>query len=230
MGHGEAQQGLEIKGRSRAPFGGLVRAPALRDHISFRLRAGKAHGPFGEVFRIRTEGMIETGPVVLPGDDGREFDQLRVAEAVSQFVEESVRHFDRRVRHGIGVLEHQYFFLRKDGAGAVIGKGFNLLGGNAFVSADRRPNINSKRTADQRGDAQLGKVLEVRGGHATAGERLFHLSVAPENFGMMSRDLHRSHDFAELAPGHGIDKAGEETAEPSLVAGFRTGNARHESS
>ena len=126
-------------------------------HGSDRQRTIRA---FAEALGLEAEGVIEAGAVIFPRDHGREFDQLSFVELGAQALKELVGNFDGRVRHGISVGEHALFDVGKHGAALVLGQSFDFLGGDAVLSADRRPNVNSKRTADERGHAQGGKFLE----------------------------------------------------------------------
>lgn len=87
-----------------------------------------------------------------------------------QFVEERLGHLDGRVGHDIGILQDQPLFIREDTAGGVISELLDLLRRDAFMSADRRPDINSKGTPDERGDAQFREVLELGRNEATASQ------------------------------------------------------------
>lgn len=115
---------------------------------------------FAEAFGLEAKGVIEAGAVIFPSDHGREFDQLGVIEFFAQALEERVWDFDGRARHGVGVGEDALLDVRKQRTVLVVGQSFDLLGGDAVLSADRRPDVNSKRTTDERGYTQGGKLLE----------------------------------------------------------------------
>ncbi len=66
-----------------------------------------------EILRLDPESVIESRPVILPGNSGRQFDQLRGGEVLLKFVKEFVGNFDRRERDGIRVAEHQLLQFRK---------------------------------------------------------------------------------------------------------------------
>lgn len=168
-----------------------------------------ADGDLSKVFGLGPEGVIESRPIVFPRNDRGEFHQLRLAETGAQVIKKTVGQFDGRLCHGVGVLQHQTFLFGEHGTGAIIGERFNLLGGDAFLSAGRRPDVNSKRAPDQGGNAQLGEMLKVRGSNVTAGKRLLHLPVTPEDFGVVSDDLNRGNDLAQLALRHEVDEASE---------------------
>ena len=123
--------------------------------------------------------MVEPRPVVFPSQSRREFHQLCRCEPLAQPGKQRVRNFDRSLRHAVGIFQHQLFGIREVQAGAVAGQRFDLLRGDAALSADRRPDINSKRTPDQSGDPQLRQFLQARTYQAAGDERLLHLTVAP---------------------------------------------------
>jgi hypothetical protein len=190
----------------------------------------RAHGSFAEVLAFDAKGVVVPGPVILPGDCRGEFDQLCGGELLAQTSEESLGDLDRRLRHGVGVLENQSIQVRKVVTAAVIGKGGNLFGGDAVCSADGRTDVDSKRTPDESRDAEFRKVFQLRVHQFAAGLGLFHLSIPPEDCGMMRGHLKRHDQAAESAFGQGIKPSNEEPAEGSTGVSGSTGNAGHRSS
>ncbi len=138
--------------------------------------------------------MVKTRAVVFPRERSRQFHELRIIELFAQLHKQRVWNLHRSLRHAVGILQDELFRLGKEDAVAVVGQRCDFFRRGAVGSADRRTNVNSKRAADERGDAQLRQVLEGRV-HQVAGEkRLFHLAVAPEKFAVMRDDLHGRHN------------------------------------
>jgi hypothetical protein len=87
-----------------------------RRSITLRVpeRRQGAEVAFGEALRFQAEGMVKSGPVVLPGNGSRQLDHLGVAEVRPQFHEYFVGDLDRSVGHGIGILENQPLQFREE--------------------------------------------------------------------------------------------------------------------
>jgi len=172
--------------------------------------------------------MIETGSIVFPGDVSGEFHQLRVVELLTQAYKQSIGNLRRRVGHGVGIGEHDFFQIREHAAGWVVPKRFNLFLRDAAMSADGRPDVDSKRTPDSRGHTQGGEFLQRRIEAMARGECLLHLPISPKNCGMVCRDLHRHDVASQLALRERVDDAGEETAREALPGRIGTGDTGHE--
>lgn len=121
----------------------------------------RAHRPFAEVGGFDAEGMVKPGAVVLPGDSGRQLNQLRGIETRFELIEQSIWDFDRSARHGVGVGERELFGFRECRATGIVGKGLDLFLRDAVFSADRRGDVNSKRTSDKRGSAQACQLFQI---------------------------------------------------------------------
>ena len=110
-----------------------------------------ARGSLAEPLGLDSEGTIEAGAVILPGDRRGQLDQLRRSQVLFERMKQFVGHLDGRVRHRLGVPQHQLLQLRKRGARFEIRQVGKLRFGDPFFSADGRTNVNSKRTADEHG-------------------------------------------------------------------------------
>lgn len=64
---------------------------------------------FGEALGGNGESAVETGAGVLPGNDGREFDQLGLREVMTKGGIKFVFHVGRSAGHGDGQAEYGLF-------------------------------------------------------------------------------------------------------------------------
>ena len=71
--------------------------------------------------------MIEAGPVILPRDGCRQFNQLCGGELCAQFVEERFRYFNRSLSHVIGVVQNEFLQIRKQPIYPVVLQGCDLF-------------------------------------------------------------------------------------------------------
>jgi len=113
------------------------------------MRRQRAISSLAESFTLQSEGVVEPRPIILPGNGSRELHQLRVIEGFPQSREELIRHFHRRARHDVSIGENQLFDIGEHRARRIVGQSPYFFFGNAMLSADGRPDINSKRTAHQ---------------------------------------------------------------------------------
>jgi len=120
-----------------------------------------ANGSFCEILRFYSERMVVSRPVVLPCNRRRQFHQSRLGETLTQTREQRVRNFHRNSRHRVRVLQHQSLKLGKVKVGSITVQIRNLLARDPMLSAHGRADVDSKRTADQRGHAQFGKALQL---------------------------------------------------------------------
>ena len=120
----------------------------------------RADGSYAEPFCLDPERVIEARAVILPGNHRGEFDQLRFIEPGSQAGEQRLGDFDRSGRHRVSVGEDDFLCLREQCTAAVIVEVLNLLLRDATLSADGRPDVDSKRAADQGRNAQRRQFLE----------------------------------------------------------------------
>ena len=158
---------------------------------SIRSRWHRTERPFAEALGFETERVIEPCPVIFPGDVGSEFHQLHFIELGVKLGQQSLGNFGWRVRHCIGIGEDNLLGLREQAAALIVVKVRNLFLRDAVLSADGRPDVDSKQTAHQRRDPQSRKLLQ-RPIDAMAGQkRLLHLPVSPENCRVMRRHLYR---------------------------------------
>jgi len=103
--------------------------------------------------------MIEAGAIVLPGDRGREFDELRLVEVFAQAGKQSIGDFHWSLGHAIGIFQGEPLQRREIQVRAVVMKIGNLLGRDAGRSADGRADVDSKRTPHQGCDAELDQAF-----------------------------------------------------------------------
>ena len=113
-----------------------------------------------EAFPFDTERMIKARPVIFPGDGRREFHHLSLVEYLAQLRKQRIRNFDWSSRHERGIFENKLLGRGEQTTLLIMGQGFELFRGDAVLSADRRPDVDSKRTPDQRCNAQAREVLE----------------------------------------------------------------------
>jgi len=125
-----------------------------------RAHRQRAEGSLAEAFALDTKRMIKARPVIFPGDGRREFHHLRLVKCLAQFREERIRHFDRSPRHERGIFENEFLRRGEQTTFLIMGQGFELFRGDSVLSADRRPDVDSKRTSNQRRYAQAREVLE----------------------------------------------------------------------
>ncbi len=114
--------------------------------------------------------MVKPCAVVFPRQRGRQFHELCIVELLAQLRKQRVWNLDGSLRHAVGIFQDQLFRLGKEGAVAVVGQRCNFFFRGAVGSADRRTDVDSKRTTDECGDAQLREVLQP-GIHQLAREK-----------------------------------------------------------
>jgi len=186
-----------------------------------------ADGAVAEVLAFDSDGVIETGAVVLPGDSGSKFYQFCISEALAQACEECIGNFDWSTGHGVGVLEDKPFQVREVETGPVVVQVGNLLTGDPAFSADGRADVNSKRTAHKGCDAKFGKTLQFGIDQLAAHLRLLHLEISPEDFGVMRSYLNGHDDPAETPASQKVYEPYEQAAKWAAHVDGRTRNACH---
>src|SRR5579864_4164250 len=125
-----------------------------------RAHRQRTEGSIAEAFALDTERMIKARPVIFPGDGGGEFHHLSLIECLAQFREQRIRQFDRSPRHERGIFENKFLGRGEQTTLLIIAQGYELFRGDSVLSADRRPDVDSKRTSNQRCYAQAREVLE----------------------------------------------------------------------
>jgi hypothetical protein len=121
----------------------------------------RAHCAFGEILAFDSECMIVARPIILPCDRRSQFNQFSLVKSLTQPREQWVRNFNRSTSHGIRKLQNQTFQLRKIEITAILVQIRDLLSSDSICSAHGRADVNSKRTADQRRNAQFGQSFEL---------------------------------------------------------------------
>ena len=183
-----------------------------------RLFFGRAKGKraiicFAKAFGVYPKSVVEPRAVVFPGNGCRQLDQLRLGELFCEAQEELFGHIYRGLGHMVGIFQDKPLGWREQRAGLVARERLELLSGNAGLSADRRPDVDSKRAANESRGPQLDQILE-RSLHQAAGEEsLFHLSISPENPGVMRSNLNGHHDLSQLPLGKPIEKPNQKPTE-----------------
>jgi len=104
---------------------------------------------------------------------------LRIIEPFPQTGKERTRDIDGSMGHGVGVFEDQSFQVREIEIGSIAMKIRNLVGRDAVRSAHGRADVDSKRTADQCRDAQLGEPFQFGIDRFARELGVLHLSVSP---------------------------------------------------
>lgn len=123
--------------------------------------------------------MIETGAVILPGDAGGQFNELLVAKMLFELIERLLSNVHRRLRHLYRVAQHKPFKLTDGRVDFKVVEGFELLVGKPLLPADRRPDVDSERAADQRGHFHLSQCLELRADRASRILTQLHVGQGP---------------------------------------------------
>src|SRR6267154_3156845 len=111
------------------------------------------------------------------------------------------------MRHAIGILDDQALQFREVEIGAVTVQISDLCFRDAALSADGRANVNSKRASNKRRNAEFSEAFEFRIDQLAEQLGLFHLTITPEEFGMMGGYLDGHNHVPELALCQGIDRA-----------------------
>ena len=156
--------------------------------------------------------MIETGTVVLPRDAGGQFDELLVAKIPLELIERLLSNVDRRQRHLYRVAQHKPFKLTDDWVSFKVVEGFELLFGDSQPSADRRPDVDSERAADEHRHLHLSQCLELRADRVGCLLAQLHMGQGPQQARMMGDDFDRGHDAADFPLGHEVREADQESA------------------
>jgi hypothetical protein len=125
-----------------------------------RTHRQRAEGSLAEAFPLDTKRMIKARPVIFPGDGGGEFHHLSLVEYLAQLRKQRIRNFDGSPRHERGIFENKFLGRGEQTTLLIMGQGFELFRGDSVLSADRRPNVDSKRTPNQGCDTQAREVLE----------------------------------------------------------------------
>lgn len=170
--------------------------------VHFRVRGQCTHRAIAEVFAFDAKGVIETRAVVFPRDRGRQFDKLRFVEILAQAIEERVGDFYGSLRHRVRVFEHQPIQVGEIGIRPVARQARNLLYGDPVCPTDGRADVNSKRTANERGDPEFGQILQSRIDELASRLRLFHLPIPPQDSRVVSIHLHGQNQPAKPALSH----------------------------
>lgn len=138
-----------------------------------------ADSAFGEVLRLDPEGVIKSGAVILPGYGRCQLYHFRIAEPEVQFGKKVIRYLYRRSGHGVCILQDELLHIAVHLASLVVCQLQNFLRCNAALSADRRPDIDSKRAPHQRRNPKAREALQTLVYTPAAEQRLLHLPVAP---------------------------------------------------
>jgi hypothetical protein len=181
------------------------------------VRGQGADRSLAEVFAFDAESVVETSPVILPGDGRGKLNQLGIRELLSQAGKKLVRNFHRSSSHGVCVFENEPFQIREIRINAIALQIRNLRGGDAVRPADGRADVNSKRTANQRRSAEFGQAFQFRAHQFAADLRLLHLSVSPEDSGVMGHNLDGHDEPAEFAPGQRVNDSDKDAANDSIL-------------
>src|ERR1700739_4581113 len=181
------------------------------------VRGEGAARSLAEVFAFDAESLVETSPVILPGDGRGKLNQLGIRELLSQAGKKRVRNFPWSSSHGVCVFENQPSQIREIRINAIALQIRNLRDGDAVRPADGRADVNSKRTADQRRWAAFGQVFQFRAPQFAADLRLLHLSVSPEDSGVMGHNLDGHDEPAEFAPGLRVNNSDKHAANDSTL-------------
>ena len=184
-------------------------------HLLFLRRAKRKRAIicFAEAFGVYPKGVVEPRAVVFPGNGCRQLDQLRLGEVFCEAREELLGHIYRSLGHMVRIFQDKPLGWREQRARLVARARLELLSGNAGLSADRRPDVDSKRAANKSRGPQLGQIFERSLHQATGEESLFHLSVSPENPGVMGSNLNGHHDLSQLPLGKPIEKPNQKPTE-----------------
>jgi hypothetical protein len=131
--------------------------------------------------------------------------------------------------YGVGVFENNALEMREIKVRSIVIQIGNLFRCNTGFSADGRTDVNSKWTADDGSDAELGKPLQLMINQVASHLGSFHLNVPPENFWVMSGHLDGHDDAAKATLSKVINDLFKQPMKRAALADRRTRNASHQS-
>ena len=124
--------------------------------------------------------MVKACPVVLPGQSGgQNHDPLLVIVGLERVVD-LIRDLDRCGGQGVSVAENRPLFVSEDRGIFVIAQRPELLLSQTLLSADRRPDIDSERTANESRHSHLSQDLHPLGNAARLLLGHLHLTVTEQ--------------------------------------------------
>jgi len=189
------------------------RSLCLRRLFFRRAKRERAIICFAKAFGVYPKSVVEPRAVVFPGNGCRQLDELSLGELFCKTREELLGHIYRGLGHMVRIFQDKPLGRREQRACLVARERLELLSRNAGLSADRRPDVDSKRAANESRGSQLGQIFERSLHQATGEESLFHLSVSPENPGVMRSDLNGHHDLSQLPLRKPIEKPNQKPSE-----------------
>lgn len=121
-------------------------------------RLGRPYGEraiaaFSKTLGFDAKCVVKARAIVFPCKGGRKFDHLSGAELLLEFRKQIARNLHRCLRHGVGIFEYQFFRFGEQCAAPIVGQPFKFFFREAACSADRRTDVDSKRTSDERGNS-----------------------------------------------------------------------------
>ena len=106
------------------------------------------------------EAAVEARAEVLPGDHGRELDQLLVTETLAKILHQLVVRVRRSGGQRDRVVEDLLLQLAERIALAVARQVLDLLLADTVFSAERRADVQSEHAPDHLGDLELTQILQ----------------------------------------------------------------------
>jgi len=169
-----------------------------------RLTSGLGQGAelaFGETFGGDCEGAVEARAVIFPTDDRGEFNELALGKEATEGCIEFVGNIGGRAGQSGGETEHRFFAVIKMGAGFELRDVVKLLLGDALFSAHGRMDVNSKRTADQHGDLELGEFFQMNRNRAGSDAVKIQADSIAQVFGVESANPRAQRHVTETTLG-----------------------------
>ena len=114
-----------------------------------------------ETRTLKAKNSVRACPIVFPGDGAAQFHQLRCGEALAQPLTEFICHLGRRGGHGIRQFQNQFLVGIKQIAFTVPVKVADLFITQACRLTCGRIDVDSKRTLNQFGRANLSQYFQL---------------------------------------------------------------------
>jgi hypothetical protein len=125
-----------------------------------------------EAVALDLQCAIEARAEILERDCLSQFDHLLIAELRADFGEHLIGNLRRRTGHSLGIAQQRFFPPIEARTRLEISERFELLVGDARVSARGRVNVDSERTSDHLSGAHESEGLEAAVHHGGCGNRL----------------------------------------------------------
>ena len=125
-----------------------------------------------EAVALDLQRAIEASAEILERDCLRQFDHLLIVKLRADLGEHLIGNLRRRTGHSLGIAQERFFPPIEARTRFEISERFELLVGNARVSAHGRVNVDSERTSNYLSGAHESERLEATVHHGGCGNRL----------------------------------------------------------